>query len=129
MFPEELQILTRFLSPCQTSSGGPQTFTVDWVTRRRGLEHLRNCTERQEEAFFSIVTGVESRQEQIVDSSLFHRLQTGSGTHPASYPMGTPRVKPPAHEADRSTLSSTEVKECMELYLHSPICLHSVVLS
>jgi hypothetical protein len=38
-------------------------------------------------------------------------------------------VKQPGHEADHSPPSSAKVKECMELYLHSPICLHGVVLS
>jgi len=35
----------------------------------------------------------------------------------------------PGCEADHSPPSSTEVKECVELYSHSPIRLHSVVLS
>jgi hypothetical protein len=39
------------------------------------------------------------------------------------------RVKQPAHEADHSSPSSAEVKECVELYLHSPIHLHGAVLS
>jgi hypothetical protein len=30
-------------------------------------------------------------------------------------------VKRPGHEADHSPLSSAEVKECVDLYLHSPI--------
>jgi hypothetical protein len=34
-----------------------------------------------------IIHGVDSRQEQ--DFSLLHTVQTGSGAHPASYPMGT----------------------------------------
>jgi hypothetical protein len=56
--------------------------------------------------------------------SLRHRVQTGSWAHPASYPMGT-RVsfsggKWPGREADHSPPSSAEVKECVELYLHSP---------
>jgi hypothetical protein len=38
-------------------------------------------------------------------------------------------VKRPGHEADLSPPSSAEVKECVELYLHSPIRLHGVVLS
>jgi hypothetical protein len=45
------------------------------------------------------------------------------GAHPASYPMGTrasfPGVKQPGREADHSPPSSAEVKECVELYLHS----------
>jgi hypothetical protein len=38
-------------------------------------------------------------------------------------------VKRPGREADHSLPSSAEVKECVELYLHSPIRLHGVVLS
>jgi hypothetical protein len=65
--------------------------------------------------------------------SLHHRLQNGSGTHPASYPMGTrgsfPGVKRLGREADHSPPSSAEVKEWVELYLHSPIRLYGVVFS
>jgi hypothetical protein len=64
--------------------------------------------------------------------SLHHRVQNGSGAHPASYPMGTtgsfPGVKA-AGSSDHSPPSSAEVIECVELYLHSPIRLHGVVLS
>jgi hypothetical protein len=38
-------------------------------------------------------------------------------------------VKQPGDEADCSPPSSAKVKECMELYLLSPICLHGMVLS
>jgi hypothetical protein len=52
-------------------------------------------------------------------------VQTGSGAHPASYIMGTkgsfPGVKRPGREADHLPPSSAEVKECVELYFHSPI--------
>jgi hypothetical protein len=55
---------------------------------------------------------------------LHHRVKNGSGAHPAFYPMGTrgsfPGVKLPGREADHSLPSSAEVKECVELYLHSP---------
>jgi hypothetical protein len=52
-----------------------------------------------------------------------HHVQTSSGAHPASYPMGTrgPFLggkKWLGCEADNSPPSSTEVKECV--YLHSP---------
>jgi hypothetical protein len=51
-------------------------------------------------------------------------VQNGSGVHPASYPMGTAGfslgVKRPGREADHSPPSSAEVKEWLELYLHSP---------
>jgi hypothetical protein len=47
--------------------------------------------------------------------SLHHRVQNGSGAHPASYPIGTrgcfPGVKLPGREADHSPPSSAEVKE------------------
>jgi hypothetical protein len=67
------------------------------------------------------------------NSSLRHCVQTDSGAHPPSYPIGTGDlllgVKQPGHEADHSPPSSAEVKECVELYLHSPIRIHGVVLS
>jgi hypothetical protein len=52
--------------------------------------------------------------------SLHHCIQTGSGAHPASYPIGTRAlsmgVKQSGYEADRSPPSSAEVKEYVELY-------------
>jgi hypothetical protein len=46
--------------------------------------------------------------------SLHHRIQNGSGAHPASYPMGTRGfslgVKRPERKADHSPPSSAEVK-------------------
>jgi hypothetical protein len=46
--------------------------------------------------------------------SLRHRVQTGSGAHPVSYPMDTgglsPRVKWPGREADSLPPSSAKVK-------------------
>jgi hypothetical protein len=53
-----------------------------------------------------------------------HRVQKGSGVYPASYPMDSRGfylgVKRPGREADHSPPSSSEVKECVELYLHFP---------
>jgi hypothetical protein len=60
--------------------------------------------------------------------SLHHHIQNGSGTHPASYPMGT-RGSFPGGKADHSPPSIAKLKECIELYLHSPIRLHGMVLS
>jgi hypothetical protein len=59
-------------------------------------------------------TGVEN-------FSLHHRVQNGSGAHPASYP-GVPSlvVKWPGHEADHSPPSSAKFKEYVKLYLHFP---------
>jgi hypothetical protein len=54
--------------------------------------------------------------------TLQHHVQTGSGAHAASYPVGTGAlslgVKQLGHEADHSPIYSAEAKECMELYLH-----------
>jgi len=33
------------------------------------------------------------------------------------------------HETNHSPLSSAKVKECVELYLHSPVYLYGMVLS
>jgi hypothetical protein len=41
---------------------------------------------------------------------LFHNIQTGSGAHPASYPMGTEGVKEPEREANNSLSSNAYVK-------------------
>jgi len=42
------------------------------------------------------------------------------------FPLG---VKQPRYEADHSPQSIAKVTECMELYLHTPVHLHGVVLS
>jgi hypothetical protein len=56
--------------------------------------------------------GLDSGQGQYF--SALHVIQTGSGAHPAYYPMGTggdfPGLKRPGSEADRSPPSSTEIK-------------------
>jgi hypothetical protein len=56
--------------------------------------------------------------------SLHHRVQTGSGAHPASYPMGNGAlslgVKRRGRDADHSPPSSAEIKECVELKFYSP---------
>jgi hypothetical protein len=50
-------------------------------------------------------------------------VQTGSGVHPTSYPMGSagsfPGVKRPGREADRSPPASAEVKK-MWIYTSIP---------
>jgi len=67
-------------------------------------------------------SGFESRQGEGF-FSLRYRVQTGSCAHPLSYTTGTgvsfPAIKRLRPEADHSVPSSTEVLECVELYLHS----------
>ena len=50
-------------------------------------------------------------------------VQTGPGTHPASYAMGTgsfPEVKRMGYGVNHPLLSRAKIKERVELYLHSP---------
>jgi hypothetical protein len=65
--------------------------------------------------------------------SLHHRVQTGSGAHPASYPMDNGAlslgVKPPGREADHSHPSSAEVKNAWSYTSTHPLRIHDVVLS
>jgi hypothetical protein len=57
--------------------------------------------------------------------SLLHIVQTGSGVHLTSYPMGTggealsPGVKRPVHGVDQSLPTSAEVKK-MWIYTSTP---------
>jgi hypothetical protein len=68
----------------------------------------------------------------VQNFSIHQRVQTGSGAHPASYPVGTGvsslGVKRQGREVDHSPPSGAEVKND-ELYLHSPICFHGKVLN
>jgi hypothetical protein len=65
--------------------------------------------------------------------SLHHRVQTGSGAHPASYPVGTsgsfPGVKWPGREDDHWPLPRTEVENVWSYTSTTPIRLHGVVVS
>jgi hypothetical protein len=68
--------------------------------------------------------GVEFEFQQGQKFSLLHIVQTDSGVHPASYPMGTggilpQEVKQPGREADHSPPVSAKVKK-MCIYRSSP---------
>ena len=73
-----------------------------------------------------------SRSFDSRNSNIFslHWDQTCSGSHPASYSIGTmglmPGVKRPEREHDNWILSGVEVKNA---YLNSPICFHGMVLN
>jgi hypothetical protein len=101
--------------------------------------HLAQDTDRSRDSSVGIALGygLDDRGSRVRfpagNFSLHHLVQTSSGAHISSYPMGNrgtfPEVKRPGREADHSPPSSAEVKECVELYLHSPIRLHGVMLS
>jgi hypothetical protein len=61
------------------------------------------------------------------DFTLLYSVQTGSGAHQASYPMGT-GVKRSKREADHSSPSSAEVKNGGAIP-PSPMWLHGIVLN
>jgi hypothetical protein len=67
--------------------------------------------------------GVRVRVWWGQEFSLLHVVQTGSGVHPTSYPMGTgssfPRDKVAGGEADHSPPASAEVKK-MWIYTSTP---------
>lgn len=58
--------------------------------------------------------------QQVRNISPRHHRQTGSGTHPASYPMGTwvsfLRVKRPERQGGHSLLFSTKVKNAWSFF-------------
>jgi len=63
---------------------------------------------------------------EFLSSSMHSEQLWGS---PSLLSNGYRGVKRPGCEAHHSPPSSAKVKECMELYFNSPICLHCVVLS
>jgi hypothetical protein len=73
----------------------------------------------------------ESREDQ--EFSLLHVIQTGFGVHLTSYPMGS-RCSFPGGKSGRGMKLTTHFHPLprsrkVDLYIHSPICLHGVVLN
>jgi hypothetical protein len=70
---------------------------------------------------------------RIILFSPLHVVQSGSGAHPASYPMDTwgssTGVKRTEREANHSPQTSVEVKNYVDLYIHLPIRLCGVVFN
>jgi hypothetical protein len=90
-------------------------------------QHNSGNIQRNSRNFFQSVgwtTGILGFDSRGVGNFyLHHRVQNGSGAHPASSIMGTRAISlgvKPAREADHSPPSSAEVKEWVELYIHSP---------
>jgi len=64
----------------------------------------------------------QSGDQIPVKASFSTLIQTGAGAHPASYTRGTGSflgVKWPRHGVNHLPLSSTKVKERVELYFYS----------
>jgi len=78
--------------------------------------------------------GFISWQGQEWDFFPHHHVQTGSGAHPSSCPMGTRAlvsgIRQPGHEADHSPPSSAKVnKNAWSCTYTPPIRLNGMVLS
>jgi hypothetical protein len=69
------------------------------------------------------IEGLEFESRYAQEFSLLYVVQTGSGTHPASYPMGKGAlslgIKRQGREADHSPPASAEVKK-MWIYTSTP---------
>jgi hypothetical protein len=64
--------------------------------------------------------------------SLLHSVQTGTGAHPASYPTGTRSSFPGVKRQGVKLVTHLHLvlrSWKLELYLHSPIFLHGIVLN
>jgi hypothetical protein len=89
------------------------------ITDLGSLERTERKQSRLRSSSFTII----NKDEKSLKFSLLHVVQTGSGDHPSSYPMGTgalsPRVKQPWREADDSPPTSAEVKK-MWMYTFTP---------
>jgi hypothetical protein len=73
--------------------------------------------------------GVQFPEGAVREFFLCHRVQTGSGAHPASYPTGSyPGINRPRREADHPPPSSAEVKNECSYASTPPVRLHGVVL-
>jgi hypothetical protein len=76
--------------------------------------------------------GFDSRRGLVISTfTTVSRTALGTTQPPIQWVSGALSlgVKLPGREADHSPPSSAEVKECVELCLHSPIRFHGVVFS
>jgi hypothetical protein len=70
--------------------------------------------------------GGKENWEKLASRTALEPTQPPIQRVPAALSLG---VKRPGREVNHSPPYSAEVKECVELYLHSPIRLNGVVLS
>jgi hypothetical protein len=106
--------------------GGSKVFRSDGIAAQQYTESQPRGPEgklifRDSSVGIALDYGLDDRGSRVRfpagagNFSLYHRVQNGSGAHPASYPMGNRGsfrgVKQPGREADHSPPSSTEVKE------------------
>ena len=97
--------------------------TGEYETDNRTLRHFRFS---QRCCFgFKFLRDGRSGDRIPVGARFSAPVQTGPGSYPASYTMGTgsfPGVMGPRHGADHPPTSSAEVKEREQLHLYPPPC-------
>jgi hypothetical protein len=102
------------------------TTTTTTTTVRSGMTQWYSAELRSRRSGVRIPAGAEK-------FSLYHLIQTGSGGHPASYPLDTmgsfPGVKRPGREADHSPPSNAEIKNAWSYTSTPPLSLHGVVFT
>jgi hypothetical protein len=91
---------------------------------------MKTCKSRDSSVGIALGYGLDDRGSRVRfpagagNFSLHHRVQSGSGAHPASYPMGTrgsfPGGKAAGCEGDHSPPSSAEVKNAWSYTSTSP---------
>jgi hypothetical protein len=98
------------------------------LDRRLGGPRIRDSS-------VGLATSTTARVRFPVEASfcLLHVVQTGSGAHPVSYPMGTVGSFAGSKAAWGVKLTThlhlVSWSRMMELYLHSPIRFHGIVLN
>jgi hypothetical protein len=80
-----------------------------------------------------MIEGSEFKSRYGQEFSFLKVVQTGSGVDPISYPMGTGGSfhggKAAGAWSQQLTSSQCRGQENVDLYIHSPICHHGVVLN
>jgi hypothetical protein len=108
----------------------PVTCLEGWTNYRYIAAYIRQCCVVLTKPCSIILCSTYS---VFPYGGLHHRVQNGSGAHPASYPMVTRGsflgLKRPGREADHSLPSSAEVKNAWSYTSTPPIRRHSLVLS
>jgi hypothetical protein len=91
---------------------------LNWSTDMKSTCHVKDISSFKNSALVVI----SSQAFHIRKNTAYH-VQTGSGAHPAFYPMGTGAlcqgVKRPGREADHSPPTSAEVKK-MWIFTSTP---------
>jgi hypothetical protein len=109
---------------------GSRTFSLCSPYKYKDI--LKQST-RQRSRYSDWLRGRSSSPGRGKNCSILHVVETGTGAHPASYPMGagtlSPGVKRPGRESDHSPPTTTELKRNSDPYIRSPISLHGAALN